>query len=149
VEKLLKEWKKVLETDLVYICSEVESEVERPCVLFLDGKMGVGKTTFAHYFTQHKTMSPTYAILNEVGNVLHGDFYRLESIDEILHLDLPTQLEGKEVFLAEWGWKYLPNLIQYIPDHFHYYRLMISDEIEGKSSANLRNFKLYFVNPLI
>ena len=149
MEKILKEWKKVLETDLVYICSEVESEIERPAVIFLEGKVGAGKTTFAQYFSGNRTMSPTYSILNEVGAMLHGDFYRLEDSQEIIHLDLSAQLEGKEIFLAEWGWKYLPVLIQYIPDNFHYYRLLINDEIEGNSSPNLRNFKLYFVNPLV
>ena len=46
-KKLVKEWKKVLESDYQYVVNEIKGEVEGPSVIFLEGPVGIGKTTFA------------------------------------------------------------------------------------------------------
>ncbi len=62
-------------------------------VIFLEGEMGVGKTTFIieflKYFNEDRVkfsslgvMSPTYSIVNEYrldkDRILHADFYRID-----------------------------------------------------------------------
>ncbi len=146
MEKFLKEWKKVLEADLQYVVAELREEVEPPCVLFLEGKVGSGKTTFCRLFTDQKTLSPTYSILSEADQVLHADFYRLESAEEIVHLELGLYLEGKEYFLAEWGHRYMNSLLGEVPDHFRMYKL---DFLTEESSSDSRHLKLYAIDPLL
>lgn len=147
LEKNLKVWKKVLESDLQYIVNELKDEIQAPAVIFLDGPLGVGKTTLCQYFCGKNTLSPTYSILSESENVLHADFYRIEHSDEFTHLEINLYLEKKDYFLAEWGIRWIDLLVPLIPENFQYYRIQIR-ESEAQES-NLRDISLYHVNPLI
>lgn len=102
LEKNLKVWKKVLESDLQYIVNELKDEIQAPAVIFLDGPLGVGKTTLAQYFCGKNTLSPTYSILSESDQVLHADFYRIEHADEFTHLEINLYLE-KRLFFSRVG----------------------------------------------
>jgi tRNA threonylcarbamoyladenosine biosynthesis protein TsaE len=149
MEKLVKEWKKVLESDLKYVVSELREEFAVPAVIFLEGKVGSGKTTFCRHFTEGATLSPTYSIISETDKIIHADFYRLESAEEILHLELGLYLDGKDFFLAEWGMKYINQLINYIPDHFQMYRLDFTTCESSPGVQDCRNIRLSTVNPLL
>ncbi len=145
-KKLIKEWKKVLESDYQYVVNEIKGEVEGPSVIFLEGKVGMGKTTFARFFSGDAVLSPTYSIICELDDMIHADFYRLESASELLELEIPLYLERKEYFLAEWGVKYFRDLINYIPEHFHYYVL----EFEGpEGSEDRRNLQFHQIDPML
>ncbi|MCB9093667.1 MAG: tRNA (adenosine(37)-N6)-threonylcarbamoyltransferase complex ATPase subunit type 1 TsaE [Halobacteriovoraceae bacterium] len=146
-KKLIKEWKKAYENDYSYIVSEIKADVEGPSVIFLEGPLGAGKTTLARYFSGDSVLSPTYSIICELDDMIHADFYRLESVDEIIHLDLPTYLEQKEFFLAEWGGKFFRQLVNYVPDHFFYYMLEII--INDENNPNIRDLKFYSIDPLL
>ncbi len=135
---LVRAWKKVLESDLANIASEMKEVIEPPSVIILDGIVGAGKTTFTKIFLgRTDTGSPTYSIINEVDNLLHADLYRIEKKEELIHLEIPMYLEEKDYFLIEWGMPYLPQLQRIIGDEFKYYQLKI-DINENQS----RNFLL-------
>jgi tRNA threonylcarbamoyladenosine biosynthesis protein TsaE len=132
---IIRTWKKVLESDLGNIASEMKEVVEPPSVIFLEGVVGAGKTTFAKFFLDRKeTNSPTYSIINEIDNLLHADLYRIEKSEELIHLEIPMYLEEKDYFLIEWGVRYLPQLQRIIGDEFKYYQLKI--EINENQSRN-------------
>ncbi len=130
-------WAHVLESDLNDLSSEIKKEVLAPAVIILTGEMGAGKTTFTRAFINRgETSSPSYSIIHEVDHFLHADFYRLESEEDLCHLEIPFYLEEKDYFLIEWGREYLDQLEKLIPEEFTYYELLIGPDFCPKDSAN-------------
>ena len=96
----VRAWKKVYEADLSNIVIELKEVLQTPCLLFLDGEVGAGKTTFTRIFLEDKEVqSPTYSLVNEYEHILHADLYRLEKKEELIHLELSMYLEEKDYFI--------------------------------------------------
>jgi tRNA threonylcarbamoyladenosine biosynthesis protein TsaE len=94
---VIRAWKKVLESDLPNIVTELKEVVQPPCVIILDGPVGAGKTTFTRIFLEKDSApSPTYSIINEVDNIVHADLFRIEKKDELIHLDELQRIVGDE-----------------------------------------------------
>lgn len=150
-KKLIREWKKVFQSDLKYISYELPDFVEAPTVILLEGPLGSGKTTFTQEFAgSGETLSPSYSILSETNNILHADFYRIESANELIHLELELYLENKEYFIVEWGLKFFSELKDMIDESFNIYSLEIEviNESQLENPDKLifpRNFSLYEV----
>lgn len=141
----VRSWKKVYENDLDNIIIELKEATKAPCVIILTGVVGAGKTTFTKKFTDQpkEVVSPTYSIINEVNNIVHADFYRLENRDEIIHLEIPLYLEGKEYFLIEWGREYIRDIYNEVGDDHKYYELeIIVNESRDALDSPSRNFFL-------
>lgn len=148
---ILREWKKVYESDLDSIIYELKDFLTTPIVLILSGEVGVGKTTFTKSFIKSlhirgNTASPTYSVVNEVGEMVHADFYRLKSAEEVVHLELPMYLDEKDYFFIEWGKQYLKELYHEVPREFSFYELLfeINETRDGhdEPSRNLVLAKL-------
>ncbi len=148
---VLREWKKVFEGDLDSLIYELKDFLNPPATVILSGDVGVGKTTFTKSFikslaTHDQTASPTYSVINEVGEMVHADFYRLKSASEVVHLEIPIYLEDKDYFFVEWGKAYLSELYQEVPREFSFYELLfeVNPLREGQDvpSRNLRLIKL-------
>lgn len=138
-KNIIREWKKVFETDLGYICYELKDTITMPAVIILEGAMGSGKTTFAKSFIEDTgTMSPSYSILSESENTLHADFYRIESSKDIIHLEIPLYLESKQFFLAEWGERFLKIIEKETPEQFSFYLMDISVNENTQSKNDKR-----------
>jgi tRNA threonylcarbamoyladenosine biosynthesis protein TsaE len=138
-------WKKVYEIDLPNIADEIRDFVTKPTVLILSGELGSGKTTFSKTFiNQGETNSPSYSLIHEVGNTAHADLYRLETSEEIVHLEIPLYLEEKEFFLIEWGKDHLKTLQKLIPEEFYYYELRITSNESSMTDSRgpSRNYSL-------
>jgi tRNA threonylcarbamoyladenosine biosynthesis protein TsaE len=82
-----------------------------PLVLYLQGDLGAGKTSFARGMLRAlgetgPVRSPTYGLLSEYptpgGRVVHIDLYRLKSADELSTLGLADHLPGSLLWLVEW-----------------------------------------------
>lgn len=132
----LREWKKVFESDLDYIVMEMKDYIIPKSMVILEGDLGAGKTTFCKKFIKDdETFSPSYSILSETKDTLHADLYRIESREEILHLELSMYLEDKNYFLVEWGDKYLSLLVNELPENFKMFKL----EIEVNEATNQEN----------
>lgn len=125
---------KVKLEDLPEVALRVKQELKTPAILFLEGNLGAGKTTFAKVFMGSEEGSPTYTLLNDCGEALHGDFYRLEDPDEIEFLELGAYLEGKKYFLLEWGMKWLPLVKRLLPDEMSGYHLSIQAPTSGEET---------------
>jgi tRNA threonylcarbamoyladenosine biosynthesis protein TsaE len=142
ITKKIRQWKKVFEADLGYIAYELKDIIDSPAVLIVNGEMGAGKTTFIKkYVESHEinaaTMSPSYSVLSETPNILHGDFYRIESSEEILHLELELYLDQKQCFFVEWGEKYISTLAKEVPEDYSFYRLKV--QINSLNSLSNRD----------
>ena len=143
---LIRAWKKVYESDLNNIVIELKEVLQTPCLLFLDGPVGAGKTTFVRSFLEDKEVqSPTYSLVLEYDNILHADLYRLEKKEDLIHLELPMYIEDKDYFLVEWGTKYESNLIRMVGDEWKAYQLKI--EINQITSNGLQS-RNYFLNKI-
>lgn len=151
VEKEIRSWKKVYESDLPYISYELKQEVDTPALIILDGTLGAGKTTFSKVFidSDDETMSPTYSILYEAGDILHADLYRIKNREEIIQLEIEEYLDNKNYFLVEWGKKYIHSLQRELPEDFSIYILEISiNDMTNETGEKSRNFELFKVSEL-
>jgi tRNA threonylcarbamoyladenosine biosynthesis protein TsaE len=131
-------WKKVHESDLENIVSEMKDVLTSPCAIILSGPVGAGKTTFTKKFITNdegEVCSPTYSIINESGDCAHADFYRLEDAEEIVHLELALYLEDKNFFLIEWGKEFLKEIQRNIDVDWRIYELEI--QINESDSSDL------------
>ncbi|MCP4522822.1 MAG: tRNA (adenosine(37)-N6)-threonylcarbamoyltransferase complex ATPase subunit type 1 TsaE [Candidatus Gracilibacteria bacterium] len=89
--------------------SDIKIDIKEPCIIFLHGDLGAGKTTFSKYILQKilqitdDITSPTYTYYNSYKNHIHFDLYRLENYDEFFAIggeDILDNLSG--VALIEW-----------------------------------------------
>ena len=92
-------------------------------VVFLEGEMGVGKTTFIKYLINYfqkknkiklsEVTSPTFNLLNEYKidriQIYHYDLFRIKSFKDLKNLDLFTN-NSNSITLIEW-----PQIIQKKP----------------------------------
>lgn len=137
-EQMLAEWPTTFENDLSSLVINLKKLISIPSLILLDGPVGAGKTTFAKVFCDTETMSPTYSVLTESSDILHGDFYRLKDSSEIIHLELALYLEDKNYFLLEWGKEHLSYLEKDLPANFQYFLL----DIKVNKTDQSRYFRL-------
>ena len=90
-------------------------------VVFLEGDLGSGKTTFVQGIvcglgSDAAVVSPTYTLVEEystsLGKVHHLDLYRIESSDEVESLAIRDRADTESVLLVEWpnkGIGFLPS----------------------------------------
>lgn len=90
------------------------------CVIYLQGNLGAGKTTFVRGFLRGlgitgKVKSPTYTLVEpydtEKFEIFHFDLYRLKQPQELQVLDLDAYFTPNSICLIEWpahGGQYLP-----------------------------------------
>ncbi|MFG1494483.1 tRNA (adenosine(37)-N6)-threonylcarbamoyltransferase complex ATPase subunit type 1 TsaE [Halobacteriovorax sp. ZH4_bin.1] len=144
----VRHWKKVYQSDISNIIVELKESLSEPSVVILDGPVGAGKTTFTNVFLgEDKSGSPTYSLINDCGDIVHADFYRLDSAEEIIHLELAMYLDEKKYFLVEWGKDYIRDIYRELSDDFNYFQLSIetNDKKDDEENAS-RN---YFLKKII
>ena len=97
---------KELAESIARCCAQIES----PCVIYLIGDLGVGKTTFAQFFIRffgfEKVKSPTYTLCEEYELdellFLHIDLYRSGDAEDIDLFDLDRDIKKQKIILIEW-----------------------------------------------
>jgi tRNA threonylcarbamoyladenosine biosynthesis protein TsaE len=85
--------------------------LEAPCVIYLRGDLGAGKTALARGILRGlghggAVRSPTYTLLEPYElagiRIYHLDLYRLGDPEELEYLGLRDLLDGESVLLVEW-----------------------------------------------
>jgi len=93
-------------------------QLSAPCVIYLQGDLGAGKTTLARGFVRAAgfsgpVKSPTYTLVepyeSETLTLLHLDLYRMADPAEFEYLGVLDQLGENTILLIEWpamgeGW---------------------------------------------
>ncbi len=116
------DWTHVLanERAVAILAARFARLIKTPMVLFLQGDLGAGKTTFARAFIhalgfKAYVKSPSYGLLESYAvagiTVLHLDLYRIEDPEELEYLALRDLYDRNSVLLVEWpdkGLNYLP-----------------------------------------
>lgn len=108
------------ETATLALGAELAQLVLPPCVVYLQGNLGAGKTTLVRGFMRalgidNSVKSPTYTLIETYPladrNIIHLDLYRLKQAAELIHLGLEDYYSETSIFLIEWpeqGFGYLP-----------------------------------------
>ena len=110
------EWRNCSEENLF---SEIADWVKEYCgpgtLLFLEGEMGSGKSTFARAVIRHLAKdtlshgSPTFPLVHEYRSdqgfpIYHIDLYRLKSEEELELSGIAEQIDSRDALvLIEWG----------------------------------------------
>lgn len=108
------------------IAHEFASTLMGGDVVFLEGDLGAGKTSFVQGVLEklgytEPVRSPTFSIMNmytiinhpTIERVIHLDFYRFETPTEIRSLGLDEMMmDNKNVFLIEWPEKGIEDASQ-------------------------------------
>ena len=95
------------------IAEQIKVSKYESLVIYLKGNLGTGKTTFSKGFLKgmgfnELVNSPTYNLIETIETtdfiIYHVDLYRIESLNEILELELHEKpIVGKPyIFLIEW-----------------------------------------------
>jgi len=80
-------------------------------VIFLEGDLGSGKTTFTQLLLKHlayqgRVKSPTYAIYESYElaqfTLIHMDLYRLSSPEELYYLAIEEIFDANNIVIIEW-----------------------------------------------
>jgi len=113
-------WRVVDEEAVAKLAQHFARAMQTPCVVYLKGDLGAGKTTFARAYIHSLgfvgyVKSPSYGLLEtyDAGGqkILHLDLYRIEDPEELEFLAIRDLFDAHSVLLVEWpdrGEKYLP-----------------------------------------
>ena len=105
-------------------------------IILLTGDLGAGKTVLVKGIAEglginFEITSPTFNLINEYNNnpgLLHMDFYRIDSKEELLGLGIEEYIAREDVKAIEW-----PQLVfDYITDDFLYIKIKRLSENKRK-----------------
>ena len=115
------------------LAKKISKKLKSGHVVFFEGEMGVGKTTFIRYLINNfqkenrlkitEVTSPTFNLLNEYRikdiKINHYDLFRIKSLDEIHNLGLFDDISNA-ITLIEWPQKIKPKPKNLIELNFKY-----------------------------
>ena len=131
------------------LANKISKKLKPGDIVFLNGEMGVGKTTFVKYLIngfqkeyklkQTEVTSPTFNLLNEYQinqiKINHYDLFRLKSVEELKNLDLFVD-RSNSITLIEW-----PQIIKEKPKNLIELNFKYEDN-HRKRSAQIKGLIL-------
>ncbi|MBL8178842.1 MAG: tRNA (adenosine(37)-N6)-threonylcarbamoyltransferase complex ATPase subunit type 1 TsaE [Bryobacterales bacterium] len=127
------------EEAMVALGESLAARFRAPCLVFLTGNLGAGKTTLSKGIAKglqaaqpEEVSSPTFTLIHEYGDparLYHIDLYRLDEPRQVATLGLDEILDRQAVVLIEWPEKFAAFLPS--PDVW----IRISATADGRSVA--------------
>jgi tRNA threonylcarbamoyladenosine biosynthesis protein TsaE len=99
------------EAAMAEFAAQLASEIKAPCIIYLKGELGAGKTTLTRGFLralgyEGPVRSPTFTLIESYEiqdqKVFHVDLYRLHSPEEIEFIGLREYFTEDVIGLIEW-----------------------------------------------
>ena len=99
------------EAGMKALAASMAASVKPPLVVYLEGDLGSGKTTFTRALIHAlgypgRVKSPTYGLLEtyplQSCNIVHLDLYRIVQSGELEFLGIEDLLDEQSVFMIEW-----------------------------------------------
>ncbi len=99
------------ETEMMNLGAALSKKCNAPCIIYLIGELGAGKTTLVRGFLRargHKgtVKSPTYTIVEpykiKKTQIYHFDLYRIKNIEELENIGIRDYFLIPAIFLIEW-----------------------------------------------
>jgi tRNA threonylcarbamoyladenosine biosynthesis protein TsaE len=109
------------EEDMLAWAGQLALAISEGAIIFLQGSLGAGKTTFARGFMrglgyEGKVKSPTYTLVEpyEINGraIYHFDLYRLKEAKELEQIGIEEYMSSSAICLIEWpthGFPVLPE----------------------------------------
>jgi len=104
-------WSAIGERQLVALAASLAADAREGGVIFLEGDLGAGKTTFARALLAaagvgERIKSPTYSLIESYAldgwSAHHLDLYRIADAAELEWLGLADLLDPSTLLLVEW-----------------------------------------------
>ncbi len=99
------------EAELQAVAKRLAALIRPGAIVFLEGQLGAGKTTFVRHFLQAlgysgRVKSPTYAVVEthtiDQQVVHHFDWYRLSTAEALEDMGFRDYIDGKAICFIEW-----------------------------------------------
>lgn len=116
---------------------KLASELHAPAVIFLEGQLGAGKTTFVRGLLrglghEGSVKSPTFTLIETYSlagqEVMHADLYRLKDESELEALGFRDYFTDNHIVLIEWA----SNAERMLPKPTLHCTLSIPDSGSGR-----------------
>lgn len=99
------------ENEMLDFGASLADKLKAPCVVYLKGELGAGKTTLVRGFLRGLgyegiVKSPTFTLVESYifanQNVYHFDLYRLFDAEELNYIGLEEYFQAKSICFIEW-----------------------------------------------
>lgn len=119
------------------VAKHFAKNITLPSIIFLEGELGAGKTTFTKGFLRGlgytKTVkSPTFTLIEtyeiDGKSILHADLYRIKDPLELEEIGFRDYFHEKNIILIEWA----SRARQWLPKPTAQYTLIIPENGVGR-----------------